>query len=200
MKVLIISAPRCGSTSLSRAISTSYGLKKYEEPYNFYWGELYESETIPTYDCVVKCMSYEKLPKWNTAVEFLTDLSKEFTHVICLDRRNFQEQNESFSYMRQKRYDGPWQKPYIFDEKTTKDIDFIRDEQYLKTLKDNVHLVAKNIGIKVTYHEDIFCGDEPMFLYEMWKIGLDIDYSKVEKFINRNNKLRINRSLNSNIL
>ena len=78
-------------------------------------------------------------------VEFLTDLSKEFTHVICLDRRNFQEaKNESFSYMRQKRYDEPTSKNHIFLMiKLKKDVDFIRDEQYLKVLKDNVHLVAK---------------------------------------------------------
>jgi hypothetical protein len=192
MRVLIIASPRSGSTTLTRAISTALNLKEYMEPYNKFWGSKYFKKNADFFekDCIVKSIAYEKSPGYKgSALEFLSEFANQFDKVVLLDRRDFQLQLESYSYMRQHRYDGDWQAKYIFNESTDLNV----DNYYLSLLKDNISFLAKQLNKPITYYEDIYSNNIELVEKRLKQTGLELTYEQLLPYIGKGYKLRVNK-------
>ena len=190
MKILIISSPRCGSTKLTESLAKVFDLKQYHEPYNKFWGSKYFKKDWNFFEdnCIVKLMSYEKGPEYQgTSLEFLLELSNQFDKVIFLDRKNFQAQLESYSFMRQHRYSGDWQSPYIYNKNTDLNV----DNYYLSVLKDNVNYLANQLDKKITYYEDIYSDNPELVESTLIKSDIIVKYKDLLPYISTKNKLRL---------
>jgi len=190
VKILIISSPRCGSSRLTESLAKALGLKQYHEPYNKFWGSKYFKKDWDFFEdnCIVKLMSYEKGPTFEgTTLEFLLQLSNQFDKVIFLDRKDFQAQLESYSFMRQHRYSGDWQAPYIYNKNTDLNV----DNYYLSVLKDNVKYLANQMGKNITYYEDIYSDDAELVESILRESDINVKYEDLLPHIHTKNKLRI---------
>ena len=78
MKILIISVPRSGSTTLIKALSSTLKLKKIDEPFNEgLWGSV-KYDIIPENNVVVKSLISIVVPNRNTI-----NFYKEYYSVLC---------------------------------------------------------------------------------------------------------------------
>ena len=187
MRILIISSPRAGSTSLIRALGKVCNIKTYEEPFNKHWGSHYKDKYKFDSNCAVKVMSYEKAKNSNkTSVQFLTEFSKSFDHVILLDRLNYQEQLESFAFARQKRYDSGWQEPYIYDQS----VDTLKEDYFLTLLKENIQQISENINSDILFYENLYADNIEIVKKELEKANIILNTNRLIKELNPINKLR----------
>jgi hypothetical protein len=160
MNILIISSPRCGSTSLQKSISNSYNLKIIYEPYSP-WGaqwKNYKHENV-----VVKTMFHQidnvsvklgNLPQsyFDKCYEFYCDLIPKFNDVILLGRENIKELAESLSNLYNGSSDNV---KYVYE--LDGDINpiinqLILENTYLKKL-------SNNFNIPLDTYESIYYGD-----------------------------------------
>lgn len=190
MKILIISSPRCGSSALTKALSRAFNYAEYQEPYNKFWGSKYHKKGAEVFEdnCVVKLIAYEKSPGYKgSTIHFLLDFVKKFDKVIFLDRKDFKAQLESYSFMRQYRYNGDWQARYIYKKSTNLDI----DNYYLSLLKDIVLFLSNQSNKTVTYYEDIFSDNAELVESTLAKSGIKVKYEDLRPYISSKYKLRV---------
>lgn len=181
MNFLIISSPRCGSTSLQKSISNSYNLKIIYEPYSP-WGaqwKNYKHENV-----VVKTMFHQidnisvilgNLPQsyFDKCYEFYCDLIPKFENVILLGRENTKEHAESLSNLYNGSSDNV---KYVY--KLDTDINPIMNQLIL----ENTYLkkLSNNFNIPIDTYESIYYGD-----------GLNDKKIKLDcNVLNTKNKLR----------
>ncbi len=181
MNFLIISSPRCGSTSLQKSISNFYDLKIIYEPYSP-WGvqwKNYKRENV-----VVKTMFNQidnisvklgNLPQsyFDKCYEFYCDLIPKFDNVILLGRENTKEHAESLSNLYNGSSDNV---KYVY--KLDTDINPIMNQLIL----ENTYLkkLSNNFNIPLDTYESIYYGDG----LENKEIKLDYN------ILNTKNKLR----------
>jgi hypothetical protein len=181
MNFLIISSPRCGSTSLQKSISNSYNLKIIYEPYSPWGVQLknYKRENV-----VVKTMFNQidnisvklgNLPQsyFDKCYEFYCDLIPKFDNVILLGRENTKEHAESLSNLYNGSSDNV---KYVY--KLDTDINPIMNQLIL----ENTYLkkLSNNFNIPLDTYESIYYGDG----LENKEIKLDYN------ILNTKNKLR----------
>ncbi len=105
MNFLIISSPRCGSTSLQKSISNTYNLKIIYEPYSP-WG--FDKKDYKLENVVVKTMFHQinntsvllgNLPisHFEMCFNFYCELIPKFDKVILLSRQNKKDNAESLA-------------------------------------------------------------------------------------------------------
>ena len=187
MKILVISSPRAGSTVLTDVLGKIFNLKRYHEPFNKHWGSHYKKSYEFDKNCIVKVMSYEKEMNTNkTSVEFLCDFSNQFDHVILLDRLDYQKQLESYAFMRQIRYHGNWQSPYVFDDT----VDLLREDYYLTLQKENIKLISKKIKSEILFYENIYSNNREKIFEEFKKVNIILPDNILSTLLNTNYKLR----------
>jgi hypothetical protein len=160
MNFLIISSPRCGSTSLQKSISNFYDLKIIYEPYSP-WGiqwKNYKMENV-----VVKTMFHQidnifvklgNLPHsyFDKCYDFYCELIPKFENVILLSRENMKECAESLSNL----YDGSSDnEKYVY--KLNMDINPIMNQLNL----ENTYLkkLSNNFNIPLDTYESIYYGN-----------------------------------------
>jgi hypothetical protein len=187
MKILIISSPRAGSTVLTEVLGKIFNLKKYQEPFNKHWGSHYKKNYEFSKNCIVKVMAYEKeIDTKKTSVEFLSEFSKQFDTVILLDRLDYQKQLESYTFMRQIRYDGEWQSSYVFDDK----VDLLREDYYLTLQKENIKLISKRIKSEILFYENIYSNNIKKIFKEFKKVNISLPDNILDTLLNTKYKLR----------
>lgn len=192
MRILILTSPRCGSSALTRALSKALNYKEYQEPYNKFWGSKYYKKDADIFEdnCVVKLIAYEKSPGYEgSTLSFLLEFIKQFDRVIFLDRKDFTAQLESYSFMRQHRYNGDWQARYIYKEDTKLDV----DNYYLSLLKDIVLFLSNQSKKSITYYEDIFSNNPELVESTLEKSGINIKYEDLRPYIDSKYKLRVEK-------
>jgi hypothetical protein len=181
MNFLIISSPRCGSTSLQKSISNSYNLKIIYEPYSP-WGiqwKNYKHENV-----VVKTMFHQidnilvklgDLPQsyFDKCYNFYSDLIPKFENVILLGRENTKEHAESLSNLYNGSSDNV---KYVYELDT--DINPIMNQLTL----ENTYLkkLSNNFNIPLDTYESIYYSGG----LKNKEIKLDYD------ILNTKNKLR----------
>jgi hypothetical protein len=144
MKVLIISLPRTGSTSLLYKLASEKGLTPLFEPFDGSDRVKYNNES----DVVVKTIISHHSNNLK--------LSKEFDEVILLSRRNILECAESHAYQtyfsKVKNYNS--NNPYYYEDV----IDSVFKVCYDDIIKWNIELseLSKQTNIPISYYEDIF--------------------------------------------
>jgi hypothetical protein len=148
MNFLIISSPRCGSTSLQKSISNSYNSKLIYEPYSP-WG--IQQKNYKLENVVVKTMFHQidntsvilgnlPLSFFDKCYDFYCDLIPKFDNVILLGRENIKEHSESLANLYNGSSDN---EKYVY--KLVIDLNLIMNQlslenTYLKKLSNNFNL------------------------------------------------------------
>ena len=212
MKVLIISPPRCGSTSLLRNISK---LADYDMIFEPYMGNdpltSHIKEKIPypfdvPNNCIVKIITNQLPKKYvhdflkiHTFFNFINSIYKDYDRVILLNRRNEKEHFESYVNLRilnknkQNRYEhSPWFFQDIENKLSTVDITDII------FYKNQINIISTNLSIPIIYYEDLYGKDrnKSLEIIKSWK--LDINNGELNEILNP--KFRYRQPKNKDII
>ena len=160
MNFLIISSPRCGSTSLQKSISNSYNSKLIYEP-DSPWG--IQQKNYKLENVVVKTMFHQidntsvilgnlPLSFFDKCYNFYCDLIPKFDNVILLGRENTKDHAESLANLYNGSSDSE-KYEYKLDIDLNPIINQLSLENaYLKKLSDN-------FNIPMDTYESIYYGD-----------------------------------------
>lgn len=146
MKVLLITLPRTGSTSLLKRISKEQKLNSIGEPFNNVNGNL---EKYKDYDwkntnniCVKTHINHKN-------VTFYLEFIKLFDEVILLSRKNLNECAESLSYANYfKNFTEKYE--WINTPNLNKNIKLVKE------FDEELEKLSKLTNIKILYYEDLF--------------------------------------------
>ena len=209
MKILIISPPRCGSTSLLRNISKLSDYDMILEPYMS--NDPLSSRTkekIPypfdVPDNFIVKMITNQLPKKfvytetsNTFFNFITSIYKDYDMVILLSRRNEKEHFESYVNLRirNKNKDNPFQ-PWFFEDIENKLSTVLLNE--ITLYRTIINMISTKLSIPMIYYEDLYGDDrnKSLEIIKSWK--LDIDNGKLNEILNP--KFRYRQLKNKDII
>ena len=200
MKIILISTPRSGSTSLMMGLSESLGLKYYFQPFNHLaWKGIPQS--IEYHNCIVKTMIDEIPDKLADCVKFYIDFCKKFDKVILLSRKDLISCAESLGYnlKHYNNYDKSdyWHKEYFYNNR---EIDIDSHVNYLKKINDKLIEFSEEINLPIDYYEEIFSGDMNSIEYFTKKHNLICDVDILRNHINPINKLRKGNVENNKII
>ena len=146
MKVLLITLPRTGSTSLLKKISKEQKLNSIGEPFNNVNGNL---EKYKDYDwknindiCVKTHINHKD-------VTFYLKFIKFFDEVILLSRKDLNACAESLSYA---NYFQNFTEKYEW----IKTPNFNENIKLVKEFNEELEKLSKLTNIKISYYEDLF--------------------------------------------
>ena len=146
MKVLLITLPRTGSTSLLKTISKEQKLNSISEPFNNVNGNL---EKYKDYDwknindiCVNTHINHKD-------VTFYLEFIKFFDKVILLSRKDLNACAESLSYA---NYFQNFTEKYEW----IKTPNFNENIKLVKEFNEELEKLSKLTNIKISYYEDLF--------------------------------------------
>lgn len=144
MRVLIMALPRTGSTSLLYNISKERDLRPIFEPFDWSGRFLYNDNMD---NVVVKTIIYQHPNN--------IELSKKFDEVILLNRRNFNDHLESYSYLYHNKPLGYHSaKPYRY---ISPPADVIKEaEKLLIKMNEDLKYLSDTLNIPIQYYEDLF--------------------------------------------
>jgi hypothetical protein len=151
MRILIISLPRTGSTSLLNKISKEKKLQPLFEPFDGSGRTLYSDDLK---NIVLKTIVCEQHPKdVDNYMEWITNFSKTFDEVILLSRKDLIACAESHSYCVFNKSKGFTSYNNYLWEKTP-----IDEICYNNVIKWDGFLKELSIKLKtpITYYEDIY--------------------------------------------
>jgi hypothetical protein len=144
MKILIISLPRTGSTSLMEKLSLDYKLSTVFEPWNGGGRQNYKSEDD---NLVLKTIIFDR------DIEFYVELTKEFDKIILLSRRDLDACSESYAYLIHHKGDE-FNSRQQYEWKPTPNLDEKKEEMYF--WNGVLIELGKRLEIPITYYEDIY--------------------------------------------
>ena len=170
MGLIIVCGPRTGSTNLMLSLASSYSL-----PY------IFEPDIITDFDYSKyknKIVKYVLLGELDSDYyKRLIDIIKQFDTVILLDRKNKEEQSESFYSLRNYgTFYKKWGHQYI-DKTSEQYKDILRD---VKIKSEVLVKLSEELNLKINYYEDVFYN----------KILNDANIKLDLKYLNNNYKLR----------
>ena len=180
MKILIISPPRAGSTSLLNNICLLTNSERIAEPYTNP-KELITREPYPyplelSKKCVVKMITFqvpEQYGEPNQFLSFIKSIHKDYDKIILLNRKNLQEHFESFINLRvrlnKKSVHAPW---YIDDiEKHKKNFHIENFVPYRNIIDE----ISNELKIPIVYYEDLYGKDrkKSLEIIKSWNLGIN---------------------------
>ena len=152
MRILIISLPRTGSSSLLKDICKSKKLKEVFEPFDgtnrYTYNDAMDNIVVKTIVLIQKPSNVLDYNEW------ILEFSKKFDEIILLSRKNLIECAESHAYFifnnRKKGFTS--NTPYVWEETPN------YNEEYLNIIKWNEELtfISNELNIPITYYEDIY--------------------------------------------
>lgn len=148
MKVLIISLPRTGSTSLLYKISKEKKLQPLFEPWD---GSERSPYNLNMGNCCLKTMIFQSPDK--DYMLHHEKIAKEFDEVILLTRKDLVKCGESYAYFvhhNNKGFDST--QKYVWEP--TPNIDICTNQ--IKQWDKELHLLGEKLGVNITYYEDVF--------------------------------------------
>ncbi len=153
MKILIISLPRTGSTSLLNKYSLEYNLKKIEEPFNLKNIEKLNQNDINEDNIVLKTIIDQIPPNETNHINYWINKSKEFDKVILLSRKDLKECAESLSFLDYNEKYG-----FKYNEKYEWYLtpNYQKWYEYLVRVNEDLLTLSKLLNIDATYYEDIY--------------------------------------------
>jgi hypothetical protein len=213
MKIILISAPRCGTTNLYNytcAVEKKY--ISYNEPFRedrIHTNDFYKYNTIINHKNVFVKQIYSHKPQefLNKSFEEIYDLIyTDFDVIVFLDRINKQQQSESFIHAHSTNI---WHRTYDFNienikskliENNNLDENAVYDsltnyENIFSNISKNIVNTAGKFNKKIFYYEDIYFSKEKMieFLNE-----LNIEFNEMwyNYFLSEENKYRLDLTVN----
>ena len=187
MKILIVSPPRCGSTSLLNNLCELTNSKRVAEPYTnpkeLLTRKQNEYPLNLNGNYIVKMVSNQVPESYREDFEsFITLVYKEYSKVILLSRRNLQEHFESYINLRlrlnKKDVHDSW---YIDDIKPFYNRFDIENFKLKTTVID---IISKKLKIPIIYYEDLYGKDRKKSLKIIESLNLNIDNSKLNDKLN----------------
>ncbi len=143
MKILIISLPRTGSTSLLYKMAKERNLKPFFEPFDGTNRVIYNNEDNSVVKTII-CHHKNNL-----------ELISKFDEVILLNRRNIKELIESHSYQTyfsKKGYNS--NNGYVYKEPPQEIINLCTSD--ILNWNEEIKYLSEITKIPITYYEDMF--------------------------------------------
>ena len=212
MKVLIISVPRSGSTSIFRGLYNSLdGYMGFDEPFNGSdegFGDKKQNYNLNSSNLIVKLLTgdlaflspirdyifSENYVSFKDLIplfaEKLVEYSTNFNRIILLDRKNHYLAAQSLQYAGDREEKTHYHKKYKYNLNNNvkpQIFNFLNNHRIL------LNEVSKSLNLNINYYEDIYTNnpnDAIKFLNNN-KIELN-NFNKFYKFINLKNKYRQN--------
>ena len=192
MKILIISPPRCGSTSLLNCICDVSGYNTINEPYYIEKTEQVYPLEIPT-NSVVKMLSNQVPTQFGTSddfIKYILSIKSDYDRIILLNRRNKKQHLESWAnwVVRYKRNDDTHMIWYADDIK--KELTNVSYDRDLKYHVNRIYDIFNILSIPITFYEDLFGDDRQLSLniIKQWDLGIDV--LQLNELLNPRNKYR----------
>jgi hypothetical protein len=146
MKVLLITLPRTGSTSLLKNLSEQYNLKVISEPFNNVNGNLKKYKNFDWINIDNICVKTHINHK---SVRFYLEFIKFFDEVILLSRKDLNACAESLSYANYfKNFTEKYE--WINTPNLNENIKLVKE------FNKNLSKLSKLTNIKISYYEDLF--------------------------------------------
>lgn len=149
MRILIISLPRTGSTSLMHRYGEEYQIPTLFEPFT---PTQYRFGILPK-NIVIKTLIHHCPKGFDNSIDAYSELAKQFDKVVLLSRRDLKECSESWAYLQHNRSENFNSiKHYVW-----------KTPPNLEKYEVNIHLwhsqlikLSDLLNIPITYYEDIF--------------------------------------------
>jgi hypothetical protein len=145
MRILILSLPRCGSTSLLYKIAKKENLRPVFEPFDGSGRQLYRDDMD---NIVVKTVIIQRTDN--------EEFTKKFDKVILLSRKNLKEHIESYAYywyeLEKNNYKS--HDPYVYIPPPQSVLE--TSKELLVKWNSELEEISKNINTPITYYEDIY--------------------------------------------
>jgi hypothetical protein len=143
MKILIISLPRTGSTSLLYKIAKDRNLKPFFEPFDGTNRVIYNNENNSVVKTIISHHSNN------------LELINRFDEVILLNRRNLKELIESHSYQTYFSKTGyNSNNPYVYKQPPQEIINLCTSD--ILNWNEEINYISDVTKIPIIYYEDIF--------------------------------------------
>jgi hypothetical protein len=143
MKILIISLPRTGSTSLLYKIAKERNLKPFFEPFDGTGRVVYNNENNSVVKTIISHHSNN------------LELINRFDEVILLNRRNLKELIESHSYQTYFSKTGyNSNNPYVYKQPPQEIINLCTSD--ILNWNEEINYLSDVTKIPIIYYEDIF--------------------------------------------
>ena len=199
MKILIISVPRTGSSSLANNLKNVLKYKQlYLEPYLFEYGYPLNLSK----NSIVKTMTYQVPSNYgendnykSTKFElFISDWSKEFNKIILLSRKNEQDHLESWINLLSKQENGEsvykkWNINEIKGKlKNHNYVDYLKKQ--IKHHTDKIKELSILFNIPITFYEDLYGIDRKKSLEIIKSWDCSVDSKELNKKLDPKFKLR----------
>ena len=151
MKILIISLPRTGSTSLLHTISEQRKLKPIFEPFDGTNRHPYSDNMD---GIVVKTIISEQYPDGvDDYFTWIIEFSKKFDEIILLTRKDLKSCAESHSYLVYNKFKGHNSTiPYLWEKTPIDDLCYSN----IINWNENLNKLSVDLNIPLTYYEDIY--------------------------------------------
>jgi hypothetical protein len=188
MRILIISLPRTGSTSLVKGLSESLEIECLIQPFSKYiWGESVINEIPNHNDLIVKTLINEYPSSCDDMISFYNNLITQFDKTILLTRKDLKLCAESYGYHLKHSSHEFWHKPYNY---TSYDIDIDYYINLLNDLNGKLDILSKKNNISLDYYEQIFGGDVNLVEDFLIKHNIKLKNDKLFSYTSPVNKLR----------
>jgi hypothetical protein len=144
MKILIISLPRTGSTSLLAGLAKESGLQEINEPF-----EDVNIKQYKDYDWQAAKKICVKTHIHHRDIAFYTGFVRHFERVILLSRKDLRECAESLAYAK-------------FHQNYTENYDWVKTPNLIgeillvQKMHEDLEMLAKQIGVGISYYEDLY--------------------------------------------
>jgi len=166
MRILIISVPRSGSTSLMKILSDKNKLTPVLEPFSYrnpkenilsneYIRNIVYDDNIVLKTLIGQDDKVEKSINWDYCKNFLINLSKTFNETILLSRKDTKAQIESHAYACYS--ESSWINSYDWIETPNYDV----SKNYIDKSNNLLNEISKELKIPITWYEDIFDLNSP---------------------------------------
>ena len=192
MKVIIISLPRTGSTTLMKALGTVFNLETVNEPY---YDKNPEAQVYPikqkNYFIEKSHINHKPSNIDKSSFDFFCDYYKEFDNVILLGRNDLDAMTESFI---QGRNTNNFHDPYSIP-KGKKFKNFNKYRERAEHWMNTVEKFSQTNNIPITWYEDLYSGEKSIINKVIKDWGLDIDLDLFYSFIDPKYKYRRESSI-----
>lgn len=212
MKILIISAPRTGSSSLAKNLKNvlrynqlylePYLYKKHDEGFNSKRTSEYGYPLNLSKNSIVKTITYQIASQYGENDDyksakfelFISDWAKEFDKIILLSRKNEQDHLESWVNLLSKQENGEsvykkWNINQIKDKLQNHNyVDHLKKQ--IKRHTEKIKELSKLFKLPISFYEDLYGVDRKKSLEIIKSWNLNIDSEELNKKLDPKFKLR----------
>jgi len=185
MKVIIISTPRTGSTTLLEIFS-KLGFDIIFEPFEF-------RKDFQLKDNMCVKTIIHQVPKNENNLEFYKEYVKKFDEVILLDRFELNEHWESYLNLAYKINNKLNTNTTWVSGSTPSDfiLNFTKNGGYQRFLKmkGDINLLSESINKKIIYYENLFNSNKQISLSSLAHLNLDFK-NEIVNNIDLSNKFK----------